>query len=128
MTLGLTYHAKMMTKCKYPEQIFQLQNDLLELERAIAATQDSIKAYEAYVECCIACDDTLKNEQQRKAKKLELERGNEEMITWRSQVSDLLHQRGLRQAELEYARNLFTCWKLSERWAIAQIELAAEHR
>lgn len=111
-----------MTDSKYPLQIFNLQKDLLLVEQAIACKQGSIKAYEAYVECSIACDDTLKNDQQRKAKKLELDFGSEEVRLWRHEVADLIQARGLLSAELEYARNLFTVWKLAERRAIAQME------
>lgn len=109
---------------KHPEQIFHLQTQLVKQESAIATVQGSIKAYEAYVEVAIACDDTLKNDQQRKAKKLEMEAGSEELRAWRRELGELQHQRGLKQAELEYARNLFACWKLAERRAIAEMEAA----
>ena len=115
-----------MTDPGFPNQIFLLQKDLLQLEQAIATTQGSIKAYEAYVECAIACDETLKNDQQRKAKKMELDFGNEEVRDWRKELADLIQQRGQLQAELEYARNLFTVWKLAERRTIAELEIGAD--
>ncbi|AUB36126.1 hypothetical protein COO91_02027 [Nostoc flagelliforme CCNUN1] len=115
-----------MTDPEFPNQIFLLQKDLLQLEQVIATTQGSIKAHEAYVECAIACDETLKNDQQRKAKKLELDFGNEEVRNWRKELIDLTQQRGQLVAELEYARNLFTVWKLAERRAIAELEVASD--
>lgn len=106
----------------YPAEIAEKQRQLLRTEQHIRRLQEIVNRLTAEIDTTIAFDNDLKNDAQRKAKRLELM----SMAEYRKAVANLLMAQDER-AEIEIdtnlLRNQFSVLKLQLREAIAGREL-----
>jgi vacuolar-type H+-ATPase subunit D/Vma8 len=106
----------------YPAEIAEKQRQLLRIEQHIRRLQEIVNGLTAEIDTAIAFDSDLKNDAQRKAKRLELMSAAE----YRKAVANLLMAQDER-AEIEIdtnlLRNQFSVLKLQLREAIAGREL-----
>lgn len=106
----------------YPAEIAEKQRQLLRTEQHIRRLQEIVNRLTAEIDTAIAFDDDLKNDAQRKAKRLELM----SMAEYRKAVANLLMAQDER-AEIEIdanlLRNQFSVLKLQLREAISGREL-----
>lgn len=106
----------------YPAEIAEKQRQLLRIEQHIRRLQEIVNGITAEIDTAIAFDNDLKNDAQRKAKRLELM----SMAEYRKAVANLLMAQDER-AEIEIdanlLRNQFSVLKLQLREAIAAREL-----
>ncbi|UIE39545.1 hypothetical protein [Leptodesmis sichuanensis] len=106
----------------YPAEIAEKQRQLLRIEQHIRRSQEIVNGLTAEIDTAIAFDSDLKNDAQRKAKRLELMSTAE----YRKAVANLLMAQDER-AEIEIdtnlLRNQFSVLKLQLREAIAAREL-----
>ncbi len=105
----------------YPLAIAKLERQLLRTSKDMRRYQADLEKLQMAIEQAIAADLELKNEQQRKAKRLELINSDDFQNAQRA-----VQTHGDRRAELEIdlqlLRNQFTVAKLEKREAIAQVE------
>lgn len=106
----------------YPAEIAEKQRQLLRIEQHIRRLQEIVNGLTAEIDTAIAFDSDLKNDAQRKAKRLELMSTAE----YRKAVANLLMAQDER-AEIEIdtnlLRNQFSVLELQLREAIAACEL-----
>jgi len=107
----------------YPSAIATLQTRILSAAAQVRQHKESVAFQLNAIDRAIAFDESLKNEQQRKAKRSQL---------IETDMDYLVSVRGQRQAEeclakleieLEQKRSEFSVLKLQKREAIAKIEL-----
>jgi multidrug resistance efflux pump len=105
----------------YPLAIAKLERQLLRTSQAMRRSQADLEKLQMTIEQAIAADLDLKDEQQRKARRLELITGNDFQ-----NAQQVLQTHSDRRAELDIElqllRNQFTVAKLEKREAIAQAE------
>jgi hypothetical protein len=106
----------------YPANIAQKQRELLQAEQHIRRLQDILNRITAEVDTTIAFDGELRNDAQRKAKRLELMKTSD----YRKAATNLQIAQD-RRAEIEIdlglLRNQFSVLKLEIRESIASREL-----
>lgn len=110
-----------MKLSKYPAAIASHQQKLLEANKMLECLLSDLEAKEAEIESAIAFDVELKNDAQRRARKLELIHS----ITYQSLKSLVHNQRITRdtiQIELTQLLNEFSVSKLEVREKIANLE------
>lgn len=111
-----------MKLIEYPAEIAEKQRQLLRSEQHIRRLQDILNRLTAEIDTAIAFDSDLKNDAQRKAKRLELMRTSD----YRRAIANLQIAQD-EQAELEIdlnlLRNQFSVLKLQLRETIAAREL-----
>lgn len=106
----------------YPAIIAERQRDLLQVEQRIRRLQDVLNRLMAEIDTAIAFDTELRNDAQRKAKRLDLMSGAE----YRKAVANLQmaqDERAEIEIDLNLLRNQFSVLKLEKREAIAIREL-----
>jgi hypothetical protein len=106
----------------YPAEIAEKQRQLLRAEQHLRRLQDILNRLTAEIDTAIAFDSDLKNDAQRKAKRLELMRSAE----FRKAIANLLiaeDERAEMEIDLALLRNQFSVLKLQLREAIAAREL-----
>jgi hypothetical protein len=106
----------------YPAVIADRQRDLLKLEQRIRRLQDVLNRLTAEIDTTIAFDVDLRNDAQRKAKRLELMSAAE----YRKAVANLQmaqDERSEIEIDLGLLRNQFSVLKLEKREVIAMREL-----
>lgn len=106
----------------YPIAIAEKQRHFLQTEQHIRRLQDILNRLTAEIDTAIAFDTTLKNEAQRKAKRLELMRTPD----YRRAAANLQltqDERAEIEIDLNLLRNQFSVLKLQLREAIAAREL-----
>jgi hypothetical protein len=124
LTQPLSNHAEgsTMRLLDYPANIAQKQRELLQAEQHIRRLQDVVNRLTAEIDTTIAFDTELRNDAQRKAKRLELMKAGE----YRKAATNLQIAQD-RRAELEIdlglLRNQFSVLKLELRESIAAREL-----
>lgn len=114
----------MMNINQYPNAIATVQRQRARLETRIRKAQYSLNDYLTKVEIAIAFDGELKNDAQRKAKRLELLQA-QEYILLRDALDEATNRQVKLEIELELLRNQFAVLKLELREAIANREAAA---
>ena len=102
-------------------KIYSLEQDLRTAKIELAGLEDSMDLYKFEVEKAIASDDTLKNDNQRKAKRLELQNKPDysQMITSIVKAKDKINHL---EIELNLSNNRFSVAKLRSRHEIANLE------
>jgi hypothetical protein len=106
----------------YPAEIAEKQRHLLQSEQRIRRLQDVLNRLTAEIDTGIAFDSELKNDAQRKAKRLELMRASEYRRTIANlQISQ--DERAELEIDLNLLRNQFSVLKLQLRETIAAREL-----
>ena len=58
---------------EYPQATALLQRQILKLDQELISLNESVKIFEAEIDKAIAFDTTLKNDAQRKAKRIEMQ-------------------------------------------------------
>jgi hypothetical protein len=113
-----------MQLSQYPRAIARAEEVVLNLQEQIAVVADQLACMDAGIEKAIARDESLKNEQQRKACRIEAQR-SEDYVILQSELKDLKFQQGEKEIELTRLRNEFSVAKLEARLEIAQLEREA---
>ena len=106
----------------YPATIAERQRDLLQADQRIRRLQDVLNRLTADIDTTIAFDTELRNDAQRKAKRLELMSSAE----YRKAAANLQiaqDERAEVEIDLSLLRNQFSVLKLEKREAIAIREL-----
>lgn len=106
----------------YPTSIAQKQRQLLQTEQHIRRLQDVLNRLTAEIDTSIAFDSELRNDAQRKAKRIELMKAAD----YRRAIANLQiaqDQRAELEIDLNLLRNQFSVLKLELRESIATREL-----
>ena len=114
----------MMKLIDYPVAIAERQRQFLRSEQHIRRLQDILNRLTAEIDTEIAFDSELRNDAQRKAKRLEMMASPD----YRRAVTNLLtaqDERAEIEIDLNLLRNQFSVLKLQLRDAIASRELQA---
>jgi hypothetical protein len=109
----------------YPQAIAKLQRELLELDQQIIGLTESVTIFLAEIDKQIAFDQTLKNDAQRKVKRIEMQQADPDYYTASRQLKETQEKRALLDIDLQRLRNEFSVLKLERREAIASMELHA---
>ncbi|MDX2242360.1 MAG: hypothetical protein NW224_16875 [Leptolyngbyaceae cyanobacterium bins.302] len=107
----------------YPSAIAKVQTQILRLDGKIRKAQQELDGYTTDIEQAIATDPDLKNDQQRKAKRLELMRDSKYVVL-ADALADAVDRRTRLEIELQRHRNEFSVRKLEYRDHIASKEAA----
>ena len=101
-------------------EIYSIEQDLRKAKVELTGLEDSLDLYKFEVEKAIADDDTLKNDNQRKAKRLELQNKPDysQMITSIVKAKDKINHL---EIELNLSNNRFSVAKLRSRHEIANM-------
>lgn len=110
---------------QYPEAIADLQRKLLKTDQRIRQLAESVAILTAAIERQIAFDVSLKNDSQRKARRVELMESDGDYISASIALKAAQDRRESLLIELQLLRNQFSVLKLDMREAIAVKELAA---
>jgi hypothetical protein len=106
----------------YPGAIAQQQRQLLQSDQHIRRLQDVLNHLTAEIDTAIAFDTDLKNDAQRKARRLEMMASSD----YRKSLANLLMAQDKRteiEIDLNLLRNQFSVLKLEMREAISRREL-----
>jgi hypothetical protein len=105
---------------KLVNEIYSIEKDLRTAKIELAGLEDSMDLYKFEVEKAIASDDTLKNDNQRKAKRLELQNKPDysQMIANILKAKDKINHL---EIELNLSNNRFSVAKLRSRHEIANL-------
>ena len=101
-------------------EIYSIEQDLRKAKIELTGLEDSLDLYKFEVEKAIADDTTLKNDTQRKAKRLELQNKPDysQMITSIVKAKDKINHL---EIELNLSNNRFSVAKLRSRHEIANL-------
>ena len=97
----------------YPEMIAEQTRKTLEVDRRMRQLQAEIDSSLHAVSGQVAFDPTLKNQNQRDARKTELLAANAEYTVKLAEIDAIRFERSLLKVELEYLRNKFAALKLA---------------
>jgi hypothetical protein len=111
---------------QYPTAIATKQLELLELRQTTRRVKDAIALRESLIESAIAFDPDLKNDGQRKAKRIELTQTDQDLIELTERLSELDSQQQRVEIDLNLLLNKFAIAKLEKRQTIAQLETEAQ--
>ncbi len=121
----LSRHPTMIEQLKqYPKAIASVEEKLLKLNQEIEIQNQLISFFDADIEKTISDDKTLKNDQQRKSKRLELQQ-QPDYLEIRRKLTELKEQRERNVIQLNQLRSEFSVMKLELRMQIANLEAAA---
>jgi hypothetical protein len=101
-------------------EIYSIEQDLRKAKIELTGLEDSLDLYKFEVEKAIASDDTLKNDNQRKAKRLELQNKPD----YSQMISNILKSKDKinhLEIELNLSNNRFSVAKLRSRHEIANL-------
>lgn len=107
----------------YPDAIARIQRQVLDLDQHLIGLTESVKIFEAEIDKEIAFDATLKNEAQRKARRIELQQTDGDYYAASRLLKETKEKREMLAIELELLRNQFAILKLEKREAIARLEI-----
>ncbi|MBD2092989.1 hypothetical protein H6F67_24380 [Microcoleus sp. FACHB-1515] len=117
-----------MKLSQYPALIDQAAQAVNDLDRQILDLRQDIAALEGKAEVIVAFESTLKNDNQRKARRFEILQENDEYQQLLGKLVMLTSQKSNGLSHLEYLRNQFSVAKLEARWAIAEKLVGLESR
>jgi hypothetical protein len=106
----------------YPTAIAQKQRDFLREEQHVRRLQEIVNRHMAEIDTQIAFDSDLRNDAQRKAKRIELMRSADHQRAW-ANLQMAQDRRAELEIDLSLLRNQFSVLKLEMREAIASREL-----
>ncbi len=109
---------------QFPLKIAKAETKVLNLDREIAIHKENLSFMDGEIETAIASNKDLKNEQQRKTKRLEL-RQEPDYLQAKASLTEATEKRDKAQIELNLLRNQFSVAKLETRQAIASLEAVA---
>lgn len=105
---------------QYPAAIAQANLSVNELEQQIAEVKQHLARLEGNADLVIAFETSLKNDNQRKARRFEVLQANPEYDRAMDTLLRLTTDKSNALAHLEHLRNEFSVAKLEVRLAIAQ--------
>lgn len=105
---------------QYPAAIAQSSQAVNEIDAQIAAVGQHIARLEGKADRVAAFEMSLKNDNQRRARRFELLCVDQEYQTAQNTLARLLSEKANAIAHLEYLRNQFSVAKLETRMAIVQ--------
>ncbi|MEG3440163.1 hypothetical protein V0288_23740 [Pannus brasiliensis CCIBt3594] len=108
----------------FPQAIATAERDLLNRDQDLDVAIQALAFIESEIERAIAEDPELKNDQQRKAKRLEMQ-GDRSYTEARDSVKRAKHKKGLAEIKVNKTRNEFIVKKLEFRREIANLEAIA---
>lgn len=120
-----TQHQIKLQLSQYPDAIADLQRQLLKADRQVRQLSESVMILTAAIDRQIAFDTSLKNDAQRKAKRIELMGSDSDYITASIALRAAQDRRESVLIELQLLRNQFSILKLDRQEAIAAKQLAA---
>lgn len=106
----------------YPQAIAHIQRQILDLDQNLIGLTESVKIFEAEIDKVIAFDTSLKNDTQRKAKRIELQQTDGDFYSASLLLKQTKKKRNSVEIDLELLRNQFSVLKLEKREAIARLE------
>jgi hypothetical protein len=127
MELLKMYHLK-----EYPNMIAEVETKILNLDREVNIYKEQLSFMDADIEAALsfaapsanASDKELKNEQQRKTRRLELKQ-EPDYLQVKAALIEATEKRDKEAIQLNLLRNQFSVAKLEIRQKIAQLEAAA---
>jgi hypothetical protein len=109
---------------EYPQAIARIEEKILVVSREVEIQTELLSFMDGEIETAIASDPQLKNEQQRKAKRLELQQ-QPDYLAAKSSLKEAKEQQARLAIMLNLLRNQFSAAKLEARLQIAQLEAVA---
>ena len=106
---------------QFPNKIAEAETKILGLDRQVAIHKENISFMDGEIELQIASNKELKNEQQRKTKRLEL-RQQPDYLQAKAELTEATEKRDKAQIDLNLIRNQFSVAKLEMRQQIASLE------
>lgn len=113
---------------QYPAAIAQAAQAVNDLEYQIAEVRQHLARLEGNADMVVAFETSLKNDNQRKARRFEVLQINPEYAKAMDALMRLTTEKSNALAHLEHLRNEFSVAKLEARLAIAQKLMALESR
>lgn len=104
------------------EGIYTQEMKLLEIDEQLSQTEEALSRYGAELDKEVAFDQTLKNEEQRKARRQELRNGDVNYLRIAEQLKSLQRDKKVAQIDMNRLRNLFTVEKLRFQLNLAEIQ------
>jgi hypothetical protein len=106
------------------DRIYTAEQELLRCQDAVAVVVDKLAVLDADIEAEIAGNSDFRNDQQRKAAKLEAQRDNLYVVQ-KNCLMEAKKKVTKAEIELNYWRNLFSAKKLEARLEILRLEAVA---
>lgn len=104
----------------YPDAIARALEVVNEFDQKLARLRQEMAYLEGEAELIVAFDTTLKNEDQRKARRFQILSNNPTYHTLQTQLVELTTERSSAVAQLERLRDQFNVAKLEARLAIVE--------
>ncbi len=111
-----------MILSEYPEAIAQAEAKLLKLNQEIEIQSQLLSYLDTEIEKNIASNKDLKNDQQRKCKRLELQQ-EQDYLEIKTNLKEAKDDKDEQLIKLNLIRNQFSVAKLEAKLQIAQLEL-----
>jgi len=109
---------------QYPEEIAELQRQVLHADQQIRQLNQNLATLTTAIDQQVAFDTSLKNEAQRKARRMALMEANQDYVIAANTLKTLQDNREELLIKLQFLRSRFSVLKLHMREAIARQELA----
>lgn len=109
---------------QYPKAIACLEESLLQASLNVEIYSEQLSFMDADIEAVIASDNALKNEQNRKAKRLEMQQ-QPDCLEVKANLKAAKEERSRLAIRLNLLHNQFSVAKLEARLQIAQLEAVA---
>ena len=115
---------KMNNLNQFPLKIAEAETKVLNLDRQVTIYKEQLSFMDGEIETAIALNKELKNEQQRKTKRLELKQ-EPDYLQAKASLTEATEKRDREVIQLNLLRNQFSVAKLETRQAIANLEAVA---
>ena len=117
-----------MRLSEYPTAIAQAAQAVNSGDQRIAQLRQDLARLEGKADMIVAFEESLKNENQRKARRFEILQVDQDYQQRQDQLIRLIADKANQLSELERLRNQFSVAKLEVRWAIAEKLIGLEAR
>ena len=109
---------------QFPLKIAEAETQILGLDRQVSIYKEQLSFMDGEIETAIASNKELKNEQQRKTKRLELKQ-QPDYLQVKASLTEATEKRDKAVIQLNLLRNQFSVATLETRQAIANFEAVA---
>ena len=117
-----------MRLSEYPAAIAQAAQAVNSWDQRIAQLRQDLARREGNADMIVAFEESLKNENQRKARRFEILQSDQDYQQLQDKLMRFTTEKSNKLAELERLRNQFSVAKLEVRWAIAEKLIGLEAR
>lgn len=117
-----------MRLSEYPAAIAQAAEAVNSWDQRIAQLRQELSRLEGNADMIVAFEESLKNENQRKARRFEILQVNPDYQQLLDKLIQFTTEKSNKLAALERLRNQFSVAKLEVRWAIAEKLIGLEAR